>query len=59
MTEFLWLLILVDGPLLLGLLIASYLLNRLPPIEAAAGYDRDTAASSSFSINRNARRGMI
>lgn len=59
MTEFLWLLILVDGPLLIGLLIASFLLNRLPPIEAGAGYTRDRSASSSFSVNRNARRGMI
>ncbi len=59
MTEFLWLLILVDGPLVLGLLIASFLLNRLPPIEAGAGYRESRGPSSSFSINRNARRGMI
>lgn len=58
MTEFLWLLILVDGPLLVGLLVASYLLNRLPPIEAGAGY-RESQGSSSFSVNRNTRRGMI
>lgn len=59
MTEFFWLLILVDGPLLIGLLIASFLLNRLPPIEAGAGYGQDNRTSSSFSINRNARRGML
>lgn len=58
MTDFLWLLILVDGPLLIGLLVASYLLNRLPPIEAGAGYREETRASR-FSINRNTRRGMI
>ncbi len=59
MTEFLWLLILVDGPLFIGLLIASLLLNRLPPIEAGAGYRGETNGSSAFSINRNARRGML
>lgn len=58
MSEFLWLLILVDGPLLIGLLVASYLLNRLPPIEAGAGY-RESKGSSRFSVNRNTRRGMI
>lgn len=58
MSEFLWLLILVDGPLLIGLLVASYLLNRLPPIEAGAGY-RESKVSSRFSVNRNTRRGMI
>ncbi|MBB4067205.1 hypothetical protein [Gellertiella hungarica] len=58
MHDFLWLIILVDGPLFIGLLIASYLLNRLPPIEAGAGTGRQ-AGSSTFSVNRNARRGMI
>lgn len=59
MSEFFWLLILVDGPLFLGLIIASLLLNRLPPIEAGAGMKRHQPSSSTFSINRNARRGMI
>lgn len=57
MNEFLWLLILVDGPLFLGLAIAYYLLHRLPPIEA--GMAEAKAENRFLYLHQNARRGVI
>lgn len=57
MHEFLWLLIVVDGPLLLGLLMAYVLLHRLPPIET--GLVEASAESSLLYLHQNARRGVI
>lgn len=59
MNDFLWLLIVVDGPLLVGLGIAYVLLHRLPPIETGV-----TGADSEHRfvyLHRNAaqRRGML
>ncbi len=34
MNELFWMILLVDGPLLLGMAIAAYLLNRPAPNEA-------------------------
>lgn len=57
MNEFLWLLILVDGPLFLGLAIAYFLLHRLPPIE---GKLVEAKAENRFLyLHQNARRGVI
>lgn len=57
MNEFLWLLIVVDGPLFIGLALAYFLLNRLPPLEAnAVAARRETGH---LFLNRNSRRGMI
>ena len=57
MNEFLWLLILVDGPLFLGLAIAYYLLHRLPPIET--GMAEAKAENRFLYLHQNARRGVI
>lgn len=57
MNEFLWLLIVVDGPLMLGLAVAYVLLHRLPAIEtgvAEAGVD-----DRFLPLHRNAVRGVI
>lgn len=57
MNEFLWLLILVDGPLFLGLAIAYYLLHRLPPIEG--NLVEAKAEPRYLYLHQNARRGVI
>ena len=57
MNEFLWLLILVDGPLFLGLAIAYVLLHRLPPIEGALSEPKPEPRF--LYLHQNARRGVI
>jgi hypothetical protein len=57
MNEFLWLLILVDGPLLIGLAIAYFLLHRLPPIEG--GMAEAQPEPRFLYLHQNARRGVI
>lgn len=56
MTDFLWLLILVDGPLMIGLALAYLLLHRLPPIEGAAVSSRSEPRF--LYLRQHARKGM-
>ena len=56
MTDFLWLLILVDGPLMIGLALAYLLLHRLPPIEGTA--QGGQAEPRFLYLRQHARKGL-
>jgi len=56
MTDFLWLLILVDGPLMIGLALAYMLLHRLPPIEGAV--KSEGAEPRFLYLRQHARKGF-